>query len=97
VATVGGDRARAAFAARQGRQLAAVALATLLVIVLAILSARPGLLGVHSRTVFSGLQVVVIAGFIGYTSQNWRCPVCRKHLGGDLYRQGCGKCGARFT
>ena len=90
------ERIRAEFAKRQGRQRVAIAAATLLVIVFAILYARPGWLGPNSRSTIFSAQVVVIAAFIGFTWQNWRCPACRRSLGGELHRSVCGKCRARL-
>jgi hypothetical protein len=89
-------RIRAEFAKRQGRQQVAIAAATLLVVVFAILYARPGWLGPNSRGTIFSVQAIVIAAFIGFTYQNWRCPACSRHLGGDLYRQTCRRCRARL-
>jgi len=44
-----GEQIRAEFAKRQGRQSVAIAAAMLLIIVFAILYARPGWLGTNSR------------------------------------------------
>jgi hypothetical protein len=90
------EQVRAEFAKRQGRQIVANAAAILLVIVFAILYGRPGWLGPNSKGTIFSAQVVVIAAFIGFTYQNWRCPACRRHLGGDLYRRACRKCRARL-
>lgn len=91
-----GEQVRAEFTKRQGRQSVAVAAAMLLVIVFAILYARPGWLGPNSRRTIFSAQIVVIAAFIGFTYHNWRCPACSRHLGGDLHRRMCGKCRARL-
>jgi len=63
----------------------------------AVLYKRPDLLGasLSGRTLF-GLQAISIASFLTYTAYNWRCPSCEKHLGGNINRQRCGKCGARL-
>ena len=91
-----GEQLRAEFAKRQARQSVAIAAALLLVVAFAVLYARPGWLGPNSRgTIFSS-QVVVIAAFIGFTSRNWRCPACNRHLGGDLHRGVCGRCRTRL-
>jgi len=91
-----GEQIRAEFAKRQGRQSVAIAAALLLIIIFAILSARPGWLGPNSRGTIFAAQIVVIAAFGGFTYHNWRCPACNRHLGGDLHRRGCGKCRARL-
>ena len=91
-----GEQIRAEFAKRQGRQSVAIAAAMLLIIVFAILYARPGWLGPNSRGTIFSAQVVVIAVFIGFTYHNWRCPACNRHLGGDLHRHLCGKCRVRL-
>jgi hypothetical protein len=90
------EQIKAEFAKRQGRQNVAIAAAMLLIIVFAILYARPGWLGPNSRGAIFSAQIVVIAAFIGFTYQNWRCPACNRHLGGDLHRRRCGKCRARL-
>ena len=91
-----GERVRAEFTKRQGRQSVAIAAAMLLIIVFALLYARPGWLGPNSRGTIFSAQIVVIAAFIGFTYQNWRCPACNRHLGGDLDRRMCSKCRARL-
>jgi len=91
-----GEQIKAEFALRQGRQNVAIAAATLLIVVFAILYARPGWLGPNSQGTIFSAQAVVIAAFIGFTFQNWRCPVCNRHLGGDLHRHVCGKCRAQL-
>jgi carbon starvation protein CstA len=91
-----GEQIRAEFAKRQGRQSVAIAAAMLLIIVFAILYARPGWLGPNSRGTIFSAQIVVIAAFIGFTYHNWRCPACQRHLGGDLHRRMCGKCRERL-
>lgn len=91
-----GEQIRAEFAKRQGRQSVAIAAAMLLIVAFAVLYARPGWLGSNSRGTIFSAQIVVIAAFIGFTYHNWRCPVCGRHLGGDLHRRMCGKCRARL-
>ena len=91
-----GERIRAEFTKRQGRQSVAIAAAALLIIIFAVLYARPGWLGPNSRGTIFSAQVVVIAVFIGFTYHNWRCPACNRHLGGDLHRHMCSKCRARL-
>ena len=91
-----GEQIRAEFAKRQGRQQVAISASLLLIVVFAILYARPGWLGPNARGTIFGAQAVVIAAFIGFTWQNWRCPACNRHLGGDLHRRGCRKCRVRL-
>jgi hypothetical protein len=91
-----GERIRAEFAKRQGRQNVAISAALLLIVVFAILYAHPGWLGPNAKGAIFAAQVVVIAAFIGFTYHNWRCPACNRHLGGDVHRRLCGKCRARL-
>lgn len=91
-----GEQIRAEFAKRQRRQNVAIVAAGLLVVAFAVLYARPGWLGPNAKGTIFSAQVIVIAAFIGFTYQNWRCPACSRHLGGDLHRRMCGKCRARL-
>jgi hypothetical protein len=84
------------YRARQTRQIIAVTAAIFLVLLVAILYRRPDLLGAFSRRTLFGLQITTIASFVVYTAYNWRCPSCDKHLGSNIHRQRCGKCGARL-
>ena len=90
------ERVRAESARRLERQRVAIAAATLLVVVFAVIYARPGVLGPNSKGTIFAAQAIVIAAFIGFTYHNWRCPVCNRHLGGELHRHLCGKCRARL-
>jgi carbon starvation protein CstA len=91
-----GEQIKSEFARRRARQSVAIAAAMLLIIVFAILYARPGWLGPNSRGTIVSAQLVVIAAFVGFTYHNWRCPACNRHLGGDLHRRLCDKCRARL-
>lgn len=84
------------YRSRQSRQAIAIAVALFLVILGAVLYKRPDLFGEISRSALFGLQAITIAGFLGFTAANWRCPACGKHLGGDIYRTSCRKCKARL-
>ena len=84
------------YRSRQSRQAIAIAVALFLVILGAVLYKRPDWFGEVSRSTIFGMQALAIAGFLGFTAANWRCPVCGKHLGGDIYRTNCGKCKARL-
>jgi hypothetical protein len=84
------------FGVRRGRQLLAIGLALFLVLFLAMLHKGPTVLGEFSKNTLFGLQVIVIAAFIGFSSFNWRCPSCNKYLGNDMNRRVCGKCGSRL-
>ena len=90
------EKIRAEFVKRQGRQSVAISAAMLLIIIFAILYARPGWLGPNARGTIFAAQSVVIAAFIGFTYHNWRCPACGRHLGGELHRRRCGKCGVQL-
>jgi hypothetical protein len=80
----------------QTRQIIAVTAALFLVLLAALLYKRPDLLGAFSGRTLFGMQVVTIASFVVYTAYNWRCPACDKHLGSDIHRTQCKKCGARL-
>ena len=84
------------YRARQTRQIAAIAVAMFVVLLNAVLYKRPDILGEFSGRSLVGLQIIAIASFIVYTAYNWRCPACDKHLGSNIHRQRCGKCGARL-
>ena len=84
------------FRVRQGRQLFAMAIALLLLIVLVLLYKRSDLFGEISRYSIFAAQVVVISAFIGFSAVNWRCPACGKYLGTDINRRICRKCKTRL-
>jgi len=84
------------FKARQDRQIVAIAIAMFLMLLAAVLYKRPDLLGEFSGRTLFGLQAISIASFLVFTAYNWRCPSCDKHLGGNVHRQRCGKCGSRL-
>jgi tRNA(Ile2) C34 agmatinyltransferase TiaS len=84
------------FRKRQSRQIIAVAIALFCVLLAAVIGKRPDIFGAFSPQDLFAAQVIVIALFIGFTSVNWKCPSCGKHLGGDLFRRTCRKCGARL-
>jgi carbon starvation protein CstA len=84
------------FRARQTRQIIAVAAAMFLVLLGAVLHRRPDLFGEIPRGTLFGMQAISIAAFLGYTTHNWRCPSCSRHLGGNILRVRCEKCGARL-
>ncbi len=86
----------AQFRTRQTRQIIAIAAALFLVLLPAVLVKRPDLFGPISRETMMAAQAVVIAAFLGFTAVNWRCPACSKRLGGDIHRDSCRCCGARF-
>ncbi len=84
------------FGARLGRQLLAIGVALFLVLFLAVLYKRPTALGEFSRNTIFGVQIIVIAAFIGFSRVNWRCPSCNKYLGNNISRRVCRKCGSRL-
>jgi len=90
------DKIREEYRARQSRQIVAIAVVMFLMFLAAVLYKRPDLLGAFSGGTLFGLQAIGIASFLGFTAYNWRCPSCDKHLGGNVHRQRCGKCGARL-
>jgi hypothetical protein len=90
------DEIKQEFRIRQSRQIVAITAAMFIVLLGAVLYMRPDLLGAFSGQTLFGLQAVSIAAFLGFSAHNWRCPNCGKHLGGDLLRRQCRKCGARL-
>jgi multisubunit Na+/H+ antiporter MnhB subunit len=84
------------FRKRQTRQIIAVATALFLVLLAAVIHKRPDIFGAFSRGSLFAAQAAIISVFIGFTAVNWRCPSCNKHLGGDIDRRSCRKCGARL-
>jgi hypothetical protein len=90
------DRVKKAFAVRRSRQLIAMAVAIVLLILAALLYRRPDLFGEFSKGTIVKAQILIILLFINFTAFNWRCPSCRKYLGSDIGRRKCRHCGARF-
>ncbi|MEK6742429.1 MAG: hypothetical protein AABZ15_02410 [Nitrospirota bacterium] len=90
------DKIRQQYKARQDRQIVAIAVAMFCMLLAAVLYKRPDLLGAFSGRTLVGLQIVSIASFVVFSAYNWRCPSCDKHLGNNVHRQRCGKCGARL-
>lgn len=88
------DRIRREFRVRQTRQIIAVASAIFLVLLAAVIYKRPDTFGEFSPLHLFAAQAICIAAFIGFTAVNWRCPSCGRHLGGDINRVRCRRCGA---
>ena len=84
------------FKLRQNRQLVAIAVTIVLMVVLALLSNRPDLLGGITRNAVIGGQLGVVLGFVAFSAYNWRCPSCHRYLGRDIYRSICRHCGERL-
>ena len=90
------ERIMKEFTARQSRQLIAIAVTLFLVLLCGVIYKRPDLFGEFSKGKLYSAQIAVIAVFIVFTSFNWRCPACHAHLGHDIFRRRCKKCGARM-
>lgn len=84
------------FRLRQTRQILAVATALFLVLLAAVLHKRADIFTAFPRQALFAAQAIVIAAFIGFTAWNWRCPSCGRHLGSDIGRNRCRRCGARL-
>jgi ribosomal protein S27AE len=84
------------FHTRQNRQFIAIAAALFCVLLCAVVYKRPDIFGTFSKGTLFGAQALIIASYIGFTSQNWKCPSCGKRLGNDINRQVCKKCGSRL-
>lgn len=84
------------FRVRQNRQFIAIAIALFAVLLCAVIYKRPDLFGEYSKSTLFGVQAIIIASYVGFTSYNWTCPSCGKYLGADINRQICKKCGGRL-
>jgi hypothetical protein len=84
------------FKLRQSRQFLAIGLALFILILLTLVYKRPDVFGEISRNTVFGAQIIVIAGFVGYSSLNWRCPACKKYLGSNINRYFCKECGTKL-
>lgn len=84
------------FTARRARQIIAVGAAVFSVLLLAVVYKRPDRFGDFSRDSLVLIQVLLIMAFLVFTVFNWRCPSCKKYLGGDVNRGACKHCGTRF-
>jgi hypothetical protein len=84
------------FGLRQSRQFLAIAVILLLLLFLTLLYRRHDIFGVFTKEAVIAAQILLITAFIGFSVFNWRCPSCKKYLGGDINRRICKKCGARL-
>jgi hypothetical protein len=84
------------FRSCQHRQFFAIAVTLVLILLFSLLNKRPDLFGELSKNSTFAAQVIVIAAFIGFSSQNWRCPSCKKYMGSDINRRICKHCGTRL-
>jgi hypothetical protein len=90
------EHIRREFGVRQSRQMYAIMLTVLALLVSALAYKRPAILElVSTRTLFV-IQVVAIATFFGFSILNWRCPACGKGLGNNIVRVRCRKCGTQL-
>jgi len=86
----------AAFKRRRTRQIKAAATAIVLVMLVVVIYRWPHIFGVFPSKSLLAAEIIVIAGFIGYSAVNWICPSCKKYLGADINKNRCNKCGVRF-
>jgi ribosomal protein S27AE len=84
------------FRVRQNRQFVTIAMALFFVLLCAVIYKRPDLFGEYSKGNLFGAQAIVIVSYIVFTFYNWNCPSCGKHLGTDINRKICKKCGAKL-
>jgi hypothetical protein len=85
------------FAKIRGRQLLGVTAAIWTIIVVAVLSRRPDLVGFIEKGKASLIQILVILAFVCFSAWNWRCPSCNRYLGADFGKKRlCRKCGTRL-
>ncbi len=90
------EQAAQRFGIIRDRQVTAIALAIVAVIVVVVASKRPDLFGEYSRKTVLLVLGGIILFFINFSSWNWRCPSCKRYLGSDIAQVCCRKCGARF-
>jgi hypothetical protein len=84
------------FKLRQNRQFFAIAVTLVLILFIALLSKRPDLFGEFSKNATFAAQAIIIAAFIGFSSQNWKCPSCKKYMGSNINRRICKHCRTRL-
>src|SRR5512146_666312 len=84
------------FGAVRFRQVTAIFVSVLTLVLLAVLSRWPDLLGSLPRHWIARIQVLLILVFINFTAWNWKCPSCRKYLSHDISPRVCKKCGAKL-
>ncbi|MBC8412817.1 MAG: hypothetical protein ISR96_02105 [Nitrospira sp.] len=80
------------FLIRQRRQIFAIAITLLLIVLLAVVYKHPDIFGEYTGHTISVAQLVVIVAFINFTALNWRCPACKKYLGRDINKRICRHC-----
>jgi hypothetical protein len=83
------------FAVKRSRQVVAISVAIALLIITTLLY-RLDLFVQFTKGALVKAQFLIILLFVNFTALNWRCPSCRKHLGSDIGRQSCRRCGARL-
>ncbi len=84
------------FATIRKRQILAISISLILILIIAAVSKRPDLFGAVSKKDLLILMVLVILGFVNFSAYNWRCPSCKQYLGSDLGREICRKCGSKL-
>ncbi len=90
------EQIRQAFKVRRARQAVAIGAAILFMVLAAVLYRHPEPFGEVSKGMLVKAQVLIVLLFVNFTALNWRCPACRKHLGNDIGRSVCRRCGARL-
>jgi hypothetical protein len=90
------DETKREFLMHQIRQFLAIGGALFLVLFLAIVYKHHDLFGEYSNNTLIAAQLVVISAFIGFTVFNWRCPLCKKYLGNDIFIRVCRHCKTRL-
>jgi hypothetical protein len=91
------DRVKRSFTRIRTRQLVAIAVAAVCVLLPAVMWTRQDLFGQFSKKDLALFQVIMILLFVNFTSWNWKCPSCKRYLGADIGTGTCRKCGARLV
>ena len=91
------DRVKRSFTRVRTRQLVAIAVAVVCVLLPAVMWTRQDLFGQFSKKDLVLFQIIMILLFVNFTSWNWKCPSCKCYLGADIGTGTCKKCGARLV
>lgn len=78
------------------RQFRGTVLALFLVLLLAAVYKYPDFFGEYLKASLFAGECLVVAGYIGFTAANWRCPSCVRYLGADIMIARCPRCGERL-
>ena len=84
------------FALRRRRQILAIVVTFIFLLLLALLDRRQDIFVVFARNDILAAQIILLGAFIWFSIYNWRCPSCKNNLGPDINRRVCRQCKARL-